>query len=139
VPAGAILNFTALVGVYLSDVTTVDAGNFTVWPGSHHLYEDYFRVHGPQSLLEGMPSVALPEPVQVRARPGDAVISHYQLGHSIAPNLSPHVRYAVYFRFSRHGHEAVRWDCMTDIWREWQGMRDLTGAAGGAHAERATT
>jgi hypothetical protein len=25
-------------------------------------------------------------------------------------------------------HEAVHWQCMTDIWREWAGMRDLIAA-----------
>src|SRR4051794_2173079 len=37
VPEGTIQNFTALVGILLSDLPSPHAGNFTVWPGTHHL------------------------------------------------------------------------------------------------------
>jgi hypothetical protein len=120
VPKGTIQNFTMLAAVFLSRVPEPYCGNFTVWPGSHRLYEAYFREHGPQSLLDGMPKVALPEPVQIIAEPGDAVLAHYQLGHSVAANTSPHPRYAIFFRLSHVDHEAQRWECMTDIWREWE-------------------
>ncbi|MEQ7124105.1 phytanoyl-CoA dioxygenase family protein [Actinopolymorpha sp. B11F2] len=129
VPKGEIRNFTALVGVFLSDVPGPYSGNFTVWPGTHRRYERYFREHGPDALLQGMPPVELPEPQQVTARAGDAVLAHYQLGHGIAGNASPHIRYAIFFRLSHVDHEQVRWECMTDIWREWAGMRDVVAHA----------
>ena len=100
-------------------------GNLTVWPGSHLLYEQYFRDRGPQALLEGMPTVPLPEPRQLTGQPGDAVLCHYQLGHGIAANTSPNIRYAIYFRLKHVDHDAIHWECMTDIWREWAGMRDV--------------
>jgi hypothetical protein len=125
VPYGVIQHFTALVGVYLNDVDEDFAGNFTVWPGSHHRYEDYFRTHGPQTLLDGMPPVELSEPEQVKVSAGDAVLAHYQLGHGNAENHSPHIRYAIYFRLSHREHDRGRWDSMTDIWKEWEGMRDI--------------
>ncbi len=129
VPAGTIWNFTALVGVFLSDVPGPYAGNFTVWPGTHRTYESHFREHGPESLLQGMPTVSLPEPEQVTARAGDAILAHYQLGHGIAGNASPHIRYAVFFRLLHIDHDSVRNACMTDIWREWAGMADVVPAA----------
>ena len=89
VPKGTIRNFTALVGVVLSDVPHADMGNLTVWPGSHLQYEQYFRDRGPEALLEGMPDVPLAEPRQLTGQPGDAVLCHYQLGHGIAHNTSP--------------------------------------------------
>lgn len=125
VKKGTIANFTALVGVYLSDTPSENAGNFTVWPGSHRRYAQYFAQAGPRALLEGMPPVELAAPRQLTPRAGDAVLSHYQIGHGIAPNVSGNIRYAVYFRLSRQGHEAVSLDVMTDLWREWDGMRDL--------------
>jgi hypothetical protein len=128
VPRGTIANFTALVGVFLSDVAGPYAGNFTVWRGTHRQYESYFREHGPDALLHGMPDVELPEPEQLTARAGDAVLCHYQLGHGIAGNASPDIRYAVYLRLSHVDHDSMRWECMTDIWREWEGMQDLAGA-----------
>jgi hypothetical protein len=125
VPEGKIMNFTALVGILLSDLPTGDAGNLAVWPGTHHIYEQYFREHGPQSLLTGMPPVELPEPVQITGSAGDAVICHYQLAHGITGNASPLIRYAIYFRLSHIDHEALRWESMTDIWREWEAFQDL--------------
>lgn len=123
VPAGEVRSFTLLVGVVLSDVAAPGAGNLTVWPGSHRAYEGYFRELGPKALLRGMPPVALPEPVEVTGRAGDLVLCHYQLAHAVGTNTSPHVRYAVYFRLKSRGHDGRRWECLTDLWREWPGVR----------------
>lgn len=124
VAQGTIANFTALVGVFLSDVPTADAGNFTVWPGSHRLHEAYFRERGPQSLLQGMPRVDMPEPRQITARAGDAVLCHYLLGHGVAANASPHIRYAIFFRLTHVDHDSMKWESMTDMWRQWPGMQE---------------
>lgn len=132
VPEGQILNFTALVGVYLSDVPDDNWGNFTVWPGSHRSYADYFATEGAEALLRGMPPVELAEPVQVKPRAGDAVVSHYQIGHGIAPNTGPNIRYAIYFRLKRRGHDTIRTEVMADIWREWDGMSQVLGGTPGA-------
>ncbi len=122
VPAGSVLSFTMLAGIVLSDVTTPDAGNLVAWPGSHRVLEAYFRGHGPKSLLAGMPDIDLGSPEPVLARAGDVVLCHYQLAHAAGPNASPHVRYAVYFRLKRKGHDRQRWECLTDVWREWPGI-----------------
>lgn len=125
VPEGTIQNFTMLVGVYLSEVQRTYAGNFTVWPGTHRIYEEYFRTHGAESLLNGMPPVDLPEPLQVQVKPGDVVFSHYQVAHGVAANVSPHPRYALYFRL-RHVRHADDWKArMTDIWLDWPGMESV--------------
>jgi len=131
VPKGTIANFTALVGVYLSDLAEPDAGNFTVWPGTHRLFEQYFRAHGPQSLLEGMPAIPMPAPVPITGRAGDGILCHYQLAHTAGGNGSPHIRYAVFFRLSHVEHGRYHWECMTDIWLEWEGMREVVAALAG--------
>lgn len=131
VQEGTIANFTLLLGVMLSDVSGPYAGNFTAWPGTHRLYENYFREHGPQSLLQGMPPLELPAPEQIVGRAGDIVLCHYQIAHGVAPNVSPHVRYMIFFRLHHVEHEALKWECMTDIWREWDGMREIVSEARG--------
>ena len=125
VPKGEIHNFTMLVGVVLSDVDAPFSGNFTVWPGTHHVYERYFAEQGPQSLLEGMPKVEVPQPVQTTARAGDVFLVHYQVAHGAAVNVSPHTRYAIYFRLTHVDHDTRKWETMTDIWLDWEGMRDV--------------
>jgi hypothetical protein len=125
VPEGTISNFTMLVGVLLSDLHAPFSGNFTVWPGTHHHYEKYFQEHTPQSLLEGMPPITMPEPHQIIGKAGDIVLVHYELAHSAAPNVSPYVRYAIFFRLAHVDHADHKWESMTDIWLEYAGMRGL--------------
>jgi hypothetical protein len=123
VKKGSISNFTALLGVLLSDLPERNAGNFTVWPGSHLAHAAYFKKHGPKALLNGMPKVKLREPVQVMGEAGDIVLAHYLLGHSIAPNVSPNVRYAIYFRVQAVDHEQTRWESMKNPWLQWPGLQ----------------
>jgi hypothetical protein len=132
VPAGVIKNFTALVGVFLSDIPHEFMGNLAVWAGTHRLYENYFRKHGPQSLLNGLPPLELSQPQQITARAGDAVLCHYQLAHGITGNSSPFIRYGIFFRLIHKNHDAWHWDCMTDIWREWAGMQQIAAASASA-------
>jgi len=125
VKEGTIGNFTALVGVFLSDVPEPFSGNFSYWPGSHRLYETYFREQGPQSLLKGMPPVEIGAPEQFTGRAGDAALVHYQLAHGIAGNISSNIRYAIFFRLLHVDHDQYHWECMTDIWKEWDGMKEI--------------
>ena len=129
VPQGELRSFTMLVGIALSDVSTDYAGNLAVWPGTHHLYEQYFRENGAGILqlggAQGMPPVDMPQPQQMIVGAGDAILVHYQVAHTAAPNVSPHPRYAIYFRLHHVDHEAQRFEALTDIWLEWEGMREI--------------
>jgi hypothetical protein len=125
VPPGTLANFTALVGILLSDLPDENAGNFTVWPGTHLQYAQYFKEHNPRELIGGMPRVEVPPANQITGRAGDAVFCHYMLGHGIAPNVSPHIRYAVFFRLHHREHDEHKWEVMTDLWHDWPGLHDV--------------
>ncbi len=125
VPAGRLFHFTALAGVFLSDVGEAFQGNFTVWPGSHRALAAHFAAHGTAELVQqGFPPLPLPPPRQLTARAGDAVLAHYQLAHAAAVNLGPHVRYAAFFRLARRGHDPSSTATLLDIWREWDGLNN---------------
>ena len=126
VPAGSIHSFSALVGVFLTDVEGENAGNFTVWPGSHLKIQDYFREHGLETILREnqTPPIERGEPLQIKARAGDAVIAHYQLLHGVAENHAPRPRHTVFFRLMHPDHASHRLECLTDLWREWPGVRE---------------
>jgi len=116
--------FTAFAVIYLDDVLEPFSGNFTVWPKTHTFFEAYFKEHGQEVLKEGTPQMDLPEPaVQVCGKAGDAVIAHQQMIHTGGPNASPDIRYATIARLRHKDCEANGNDVYTDIWREWDGIR----------------
>jgi hypothetical protein len=114
--------FTALAAVFLSDVPEAFQGNFTVWPGTHQVLQTHFRAHGTDELLRGFPRVPMPPPRQLIVRAGDVLLAHHQLAHGAAPNIGPHVRYAVFFRLSHRDHDPRSTATLIDIWREWEGL-----------------
>jgi hypothetical protein len=125
VSKGKIESFTMLGGVFLSDVPNQFWGNFAVWPGSHRLLQKHFQEYGSQSLREGLPKMKMPDPIQLTARAGDAILCHYQTVHTVVSNVSPHIRYAVFFRLAHVNHSAHREKPFTDIWMEWPGIKNL--------------
>jgi hypothetical protein len=120
VPPGTLNHFTALAGVFLSDVAEVDRGNLTVWPGSHLLLADHLRSHGVGAVVDRYPDLPLPAPRPILARAGDAILAHYQLAHGIAANLGPHIRYAVFFRLFHLEHARYGTRPLVEPWLEWE-------------------
>ncbi len=128
VEGAEIKPFTLLVGIFLSEVSSEFAGNFTVWPGSHLLLEQHFRQRGPSAMKEGMPQIPLGNPEQLLCSPGDVVVCHFQLAHAAAVNTSSNDRYAVFFRLWFHeldAHKspharAAAWEHLTNIWLGWR-------------------
>lgn len=121
--------FTALVVVLLSDLPEPYSGNFTVWPGTHRQFEQVFRDHGPESLAEAIDTMPIDvAPVQITGKAGDAVICHHQIVHTACPNSSPNIRYAIIFRACHVDVKTNGVEAMTDIWREWPGVRAVVEA-----------
>jgi hypothetical protein len=117
---GKIYNHTVTVGVFLTPTTHEFAGNFTVWPGSHYVYERYFQERGTRAMSEPMPMPAIGQPVQLMCGVGDVVLAHYQLGHSAAVNTSDFDRIAIFFRVWLRSVELDRWHYLTNIWTGWR-------------------
>lgn len=123
---GSITPFIAIAGFFLNDIDQDNAGNFTVWPGTHRQFAKYFEKHGADPELKfGIPPVDLPEPVQIKAKAGDMILAHHQLAHTAAPNLSQAVRYAVYIRLHHADRPKDSLDVLTDIWKYWYGMPEV--------------
>jgi len=79
---GSIKPFIAIAGFFLNDIDEDNAGNFTVWPGTHRQFAKYFAKYGADPELKlGIPPVDLPQPVQIKAKAGDMIFAHYQLAH----------------------------------------------------------
>lgn len=112
---GHINNFDCLVGVLLSDINKPLSGELCCWPGSHYKLAEYFTknngenlenvyTHGNQALPTGKKTFELfkKDPVHCIGKKGDVFLANYMTAHFIAPNTSPNIRYAVYFRVSKH-------------------------------------
>lgn len=128
IPAGEIKNFTALIGVALSDAPTDFCGNLVVYPRSHFILQKYFQENGFETAKKGLgslPGIQLPPPVQVHMNAGDVVIAQYMLAHSIAPNTSPNIRYQVYFRVNVREGDFHHPEPMLNMWMDWGGMKDI--------------
>ena len=117
---GKIYNHTVLVGVFLTPVVGEFAGNFTVWPGSHYIYENHFRNRGDRAISEPMPAPEIGDPLQLQCGVGDVVLAHYQLGHSAAVNTSDRDRIAIYFRVWLKQMESNRLHYLMNIWDGWK-------------------
>ncbi len=123
--------FTTLCVVLLDDVPEPHWGNFTVWPGSHHLVADALRTRGIESLSEGTPDVGDPgPPLMITGKQGDVVLAHYLTLHSVAPHIGPRIRYATIFRIrhvdvSKNGEAAY-----TDKWLEFEPLHGLDQTTG---------
>lgn len=48
--------------------------------------------------------------------------------HAGCPNTSPDIRYAVIFRTKHTQIDEIGVDAFTDIWHEWDGVRETVGA-----------
>ena len=115
---GKIHNFDCLVGVLLSDVDAPLSGELCTFPGSHHELAEYFskgdnleRVYqfGNQALPTGKATwkIFKRKPCHCTGKKGDVFLANYLTAHFVAPNASPSIRYAVYFRVTRHGAQRV--------------------------------
>ena len=135
VEAGTLYHFSALAAVFLSDVSAPFQGNFTVWPGSHRVLETYFGAHGTGELIRGFPPIEMAPPRQLIAKAGDVLLAHYQLAHNAAANVGPFVRYAVFFRLTHQDHDPTSTATLTDLWREWDGVRGRPGGVIGLRGQ----
>ncbi len=121
--------FTCFAVIYLADVPEPFSGNFTVWPGSHRFFENYFKREGLEVLSEGTPRVNLPEgPDMITGNAGDLVLAHHQMIHGAGPNASPNIRYAAIARLRHVNCDKNGNDCFLDIWREFPRVREAIAA-----------
>jgi hypothetical protein len=122
VTPGGLDSFTMLVAVLLSDLPQENMGNFSVWPRSHRVLEEFFQQRSFDDFQQESRQLDLGTPQQITGKAGDVVICHYQMAHGIAPNTSPFVRYAVFFRVKHPQHNEQKPQQLSNLWLEWPGI-----------------
>jgi hypothetical protein len=118
-------DFTCLLGVYLTDNVAEDAGNFTVFPGSHFQIQSFSRLKGGKEyyresgLDEAISALQLQNSFQVKAKRGSVILVHRHLAHLISsPNRSSVPRTIVWFRL-RVKRNYDDNETFLNIWKEW--------------------
>jgi hypothetical protein len=122
-------------------------GRLTAQPGTPRIYRDTGLPRD---------SITLAPPHQIRGKAGDIIFAHYCMPHTVrrghatcglspylimliflatcgvccvqvAPNVSPNIRYAVYFRLSSVSHApgTFRREALTDIWLDYAPLAPL--------------
>ena len=135
-PKGSVMQFTLLVGILLTDLPKPLAGNLAVFPGSHQVIQDHINLYNldPKEVLKtsatngSVPPIQFKELIhQITGKAGDVILCHYQLAHTVAPNASENIRYAVYFRVHHNTRQqgVFKPAAMHDIWLEYDGIRPL--------------
>ena len=141
---GEIHNFSVLLGCLLSDVPDEMSGELCCFPGSHSVLAEHFKADKKKNLKrtikEGMKALPTKQTWDLFKRPvyhgtgkaGDLFVANYMTAHFIAPNTSPNIRYAVYFRVSSpkfhkrvKRNKAARYDSMLDPWCDWDGLNGV--------------
>ncbi len=123
-------SFTALVGVFLTDVSAPWSGNLAVWSGSTDALSAWFA-HDRSRLRQGMPDVRLGAPHQLLARAGDAFLANYLLAHAATVNTCARQRRAVFFRLALSDLEDQRWERLVRPWSGWRLSNGPSGIRGG--------
>eukprot|EP00475_Leptophrys_vorax_P027494 TRINITY_DN3919_c0_g2_i2.p1 TRINITY_DN3919_c0_g2~~TRINITY_DN3919_c0_g2_i2.p1 ORF type:complete len:956 (+),score=198.92 TRINITY_DN3919_c0_g2_i2:84-2951(+) len=106
-----IPQFSLIIGVYLSPIVAQGQGALTVFPGSHQQVKEWISENedAKEKFCGQLRTKVAPKlnvdkfpPVEVLVDIGDVVLMHPLLAHRAGPNVSPDIRYAVYFRLCTH-------------------------------------
>jgi ectoine hydroxylase-related dioxygenase (phytanoyl-CoA dioxygenase family) len=123
---GQVHNFSILLGVLLTDLPEEKSGNLMVYPGGHRVVEAHCkRTTVDCFLCDGLHGLSLPQSVQITGKAGDIVLAHYNMPHSVAPNLSPHIRHCIYFRVACKDLVDGDFSALQNMWKHWQGVSDV--------------
>lgn len=118
--------FSLLVGVVLSNISDPECGALHYLPGGHLAMARWFA--GEWSL--GMTEQVAPEIDRERGTPflgmpGDVLLMHHLVPHTVAKNLMPFPRVMAYFRVSHPDHAGRRLEALRDPWLDYPPLRDV--------------
>lgn len=117
--------FKLLIGIYLTDLSKPSSGNFMVSPWWHRYVEKFFQdinpslLDTPWEVFDKVYAQEIPPLTPLLVSPGDIVIAHSLLPHSIDANIRVD-RPVLYFRC---GNYKVSWyPALANLWHEWPSL-----------------
>jgi hypothetical protein len=121
VPEGTVGMMTICTTLYAGGVGE-RVGGFTVWPGTHRMWGEYFKTHAYLGLKGGGAPFDLGPGLVISGPPGTVVFWHYRLSHSASPNCGRNIRMALISRLRRKDMEDIMFETPDDIWTYWDGI-----------------
>jgi ectoine hydroxylase-related dioxygenase (phytanoyl-CoA dioxygenase family) len=112
--------FTLLVGVVLSEVTDPHGGALRYVPGGHLRMAEWFRTEWSVGITDQVPPhIDAEQGTPLLGMPGDVLLMHHLVPHSVGRNTTTSPRVMAYFRVSHTQHSAQRLEALRNPWLEY--------------------
>lgn len=122
--------FSLLVGVVLSDISDPQCGALHYLPGGHLAMAHWFADEWSLGMTEQVPpEIDRERGTPLLGEPGDVLLMHHLVPHSVARNLMPFPRVMAYFRVSHPDHAGRRLEALRDPWLDYPTLADVPLAA----------
>ncbi|WP_405842619.1 phytanoyl-CoA dioxygenase family protein [Streptomyces platensis] len=118
--------FSLLVGVVLSDIDDPKAGALHYLPGGHLAMARWFADEWSLGMTEQVPPEIDHElGTPLLGTPGDVLLMHHLVPHSVAHNLMPFPRVMAYFRVSHPDHAHHRLEALRNPWLDYPPLTEV--------------
>ncbi|MFD7444000.1 creatininase family protein [Streptomyces sp. NPDC059909] len=118
--------FSLLIGVVLSDISDAQGGALRYLPGGHHTMARWFGDQWSLGMTKQVPpEIDREHGVSLLGAPGDVLLMHHLVPHSVGRNLSPSPRVMAYFRVSHPDHSRRRLEALRDPWLDYPPLASI--------------
>lgn len=119
--------FSLLVGVVLSDISDPRCGALHYLPGGHITMARWFADEWSLGMTEQVPpEIGRERGTPFLGTPGDVLLMHHLVPHTVAQNLMPFPRVMAYFRVSHPAHAGRRLEALRDPWIDYPPLVDVS-------------
>lgn len=122
--------FSLLVGVVLSDISDPDGGALRYLPGGHQAMARWFGTEWSLGVTEQVPpQIDTESGTPFLGKPGDVLLMHHLVPHSVGRNHTSTPRVMAYFRVSHPHHAQRRLEALRDPWLDYPPLTTVTATA----------
>ncbi|MFF0493930.1 phytanoyl-CoA dioxygenase family protein [Nocardia sp. NPDC004068] len=112
--------FSLLVGVVLSDINDPNGGPLRYQTGGHLRMAEWFRDEWSLGITDQTPpDIGNTQGHPFFGAPGDVLLMHHLVPHSVGQNFTLFPRVMVYFRVSHVDHASRRLEALKDPWLDF--------------------
>lgn len=122
--------FSLLVGVVLSDVSDPDGGALRYLPGGHLTMAKWFDSEWSLGITAQVPPrIETERGTPFLGTPGDVLLMHHLVPHSVGRNYTSTPRVMAYFRLSHPDHAHQRLEALRNPWLDYPPLATVTTVA----------